>query len=328
MATALFTRSLLPMIVKNKKNVSENISKYGNILTAKFFVFAIITIGCYALAFSKLFIHAQILAAMLRILLFFIFFHFAYLSLRKISLKYRIGALLILSVLEGILVWFDHTLLLTGVLVWNAGIVMLARYLHGESHDTLSFNSRGYFSVGGYIFTVFVTVCLSFTLLAMYAKFPFNCQDLSNASNSVVDFVSHPFELGVNQVKNTKTWISNFFWTTIKDVKNLNVPADGLPTTMFEKLNAYKKNMIDQALKDNHTVNMGICDYVLTQLNGVYANPWFQTSAIVLMFLLMYGFVRITFYIMEGIAYLIFKVLFWSGVYKTRTVMKEAEEIE
>ena len=63
-------------------------------------------------------------------------------------------------------------------------------------------------------------------------------------------------------------------------------------------LNEYKKNLIDQAITDNKNVNMGICDYVLGQMNTIYNTPGFKVSVIVLMFLLLYGFIRIEFWIM------------------------------
>ncbi|HBB04708.1 TPA: hypothetical protein DCZ39_07635 [Patescibacteria group bacterium] len=79
--------------------------------------------------------------------------------------------------------------------------------------------------------------------------------------------------------------------------------------TIIQNINAFKKNLIDQTLKDNTTVNMGICDYLLGQMNQIYENPAFKTSVILLMFLLLYGFVRIVFWLMTGIAFLIFKIL-------------------
>jgi hypothetical protein len=97
---------------------------------------------------------------------------------------------------------------------------------------------------------------------------------------------------------------------------------------IVQKFNTFKKNLIDQTLKDNSTVNMGICDYLLGQMNQIYDNPAFKTSVILLMFLLLYGFVRIVFWVMTGIAFVIFKILFGLKVYHVHTVMKEVEDLE
>jgi len=97
---------------------------------------------------------------------------------------------------------------------------------------------------------------------------------------------------------------------------------------MVQKFNAFKKNLIDQTLKDNSTVNMGICDYLLGQINQIYENPAFKTSVILLMFLLLYGFVRIVFWVMTGIAFVMFKIMFALKAYRIHTEMKEVEDLE
>jgi len=97
---------------------------------------------------------------------------------------------------------------------------------------------------------------------------------------------------------------------------------------IVQKFNTFKKNLIDQTLKDNSTVNMGICDYLLGQMNTIYENPAFKASVILLMFLIFYGFIRIVFWVMTGIALVIFKILFALKVYHIKTVLKEVEDLE
>lgn len=73
---------------------------------------------------------------------------------------------------------------------------------------------------------------------------------------------------------------------------------------------------------------MGICDYVLGEMNKIYNVPGFKLSVIAMMFLLLYGFIRIEFWIMTGIAIILFKILYMFGIYHTKKVMKEVEELE
>jgi hypothetical protein len=77
---------------------------------------------------------------------------------------------------------------------------MLAYYLQGETRDKIRFSSWAYFNVGGYIFTVFVTIGYSLLLLGFYDKFPLSCQDLSNASDSVVNFFMRPVTDGAKKI--------------------------------------------------------------------------------------------------------------------------------
>jgi hypothetical protein len=72
---------------------------------------------------------------------------------------------------------------------------MLAKALQGESHDKISFDGRGYFTVGGYMFTVFITIAYSLVVMGMYDVFPFSCTDLSRMSQQVIDVATKPLKL-------------------------------------------------------------------------------------------------------------------------------------
>lgn len=233
-----------------------------------------------------------------------------------------------ITLLEGIGIGYQHLLLVLSILTINIGIIYLAWFLQDESHNKIRFSSWGYFNVGGYIFTVFITIGYSLFMIGYFDKFPFSCADLSHASNSVIDFVSKPFKLGVDEAKGIKDTTQTFFSSKVKDLKIANTSHIIKETTLLGKLNLYKEQLIDKAVQNNTTVNMGICDYVLGEMNKIYQNPGFQTSVIVLMFLLLYGFVRIVFWVMTGIAFAIFKILFVAKVYHVHTVTKEVDELE
>ena len=291
-------------------------------------IFLIFSLAAYALIFFRLLGSFLVFESMIYVMIFFIFFHFLYLEIRKIPIMYLWIGMIILTWLEGLFIWYSHLLLVAAMLSINIGIVMLASYLQDESHNKIRFSSRWYFNVGGYIFTVFVTIGYSFFVLGYFNKFPFTCDDLSQASNSVIDFVAKPFKIGMDEAKDIKNSTMLFFKSDVQDLNAIKIQKLSTETTFIDKVWEYKKNFIDQALHDNTAVNRGICDYVLNAINTIYANPWFKTSVIVLMFLLLYGFVRIVFWVMTGIAFLIFKILLRSRIYHIKTVLKEVEDLE
>ena len=296
----------------------------------KIWTFGILSLIAYALLFSTLFVNFLVLTSMIYMLLFFLFFHFFYLEIRNLPIKYLLIVMVAVSILEGLFVWYFNIFLLLSIWCINAWIVMLARYLQGESHDKIKFSSLNYFNVGGYIFTVFITLGYSFFVLWYYAKFPFTCQNLSDASNRVINIFTRPVVAGVAKVK---TDTSAFFTTKVQDIATIGQDISlqtqqSSYSLLVQKFNIFKKNLIDQTLKDNATVNMGICDYLLGQMNQIYANPTFKASVILLMFLLLYSFVRIVFWVMTGIAFLIFKILFGLKIYRVTTVLKEVEDLE
>lgn len=301
-----------------------------NLHSRKFWTFGILSLITYILLFSTLFLNFVILISMIYVLLFFLFFQFFYLEIRKLPIKYLLTVMVVVSLLEGIFIWYTHIFLVLSAWCINAGIVMLAWYLQGASHDKIRFSSLDYFNVGGYIFTVFITIGYSFFVLGYYAKFPFSCQDLSTASNRVINIFTNPINAGVAKIK---TDTSAFFNTKIKDIAVIGQDISletkqSSYSLIIQKFNTYKKNLIDQTFKDNTMINMGICDYLLWQMDQIYENPTFKASVILLMFLLLYGFVRIVFWVMTGIALLIFKTLFWLNLYHVTKVLREVEDLE
>jgi hypothetical protein len=112
-----------------------------------------------------------------------------------------------------------------------------------------------------------------------------------------------------------------------KDISLQTTKQSGL-AGVVQNINTWKKNLVDQTLKDSSLVNMGICDYVLNEVNKRYQNPAFLGSVILLLFLLMYGFFRFVFRVMEFLGFAIFKIMRWSRLYKVQKVMEEVEKIE
>ncbi len=298
----------------------------------KTWIFLWLSLLAYVLMFFTLFGRFWVLESMIYVMLFFLFFHFLYFEIRTLPIKYLLLWALIISGVEWLFIWYSHIFLFFSILAINMGIVVLAYSLQGESHDKIRFSSRWYFNVGWYIFTVCITIGYSLFVLGYYTKFPFTCESLSQASNSVIDLVTKPFKVWIEEAKTIKANTKWFFDADIQDLvavsNTITIKDVAKSPTLLGTINDYKKKLIDQAIQDNTSINRWICDYVLWELNKIYENPGFQTSVIILMFLLLYGFVRIVFWIMTGIAFLIFKLLFACNVYRIKIIMKEVEDLE
>lgn len=293
----------------------------------------LISAGIYFWTIYSLLVHNNILQSILFALIFFIVFHFTYLELYQTKRRYVLWGLLLLSAIE-FLIFSQATLLMRwAILGINAAIYMLAKALQGESHDKISFDGRGYFTVGGYMFTVFITIAYSLVVMGMYDVFPFSCTDLSRMSQQVIDVATKPLELWVNEVSNMKASTDKFFSSKVKDVVDIGKMIDIAPSkpgnnSMLASLDAYKKTLIDQAIANNKEINTGICDYLITYIQKIYNNPAFVTSVVVSLFLLLYGFIRVVVWVMSGIGYLLFQLMYLVGVYHTKKVMEEVERLE
>lgn len=313
------------------EQTSAKVILKNKLKSPKIWIFFWLTLLSYWLMFFTLFWQFLLFRSMIFVMLLFLFFHFFYLEIRKFPIKYLLYVMILATLIGSFFIWFNIWLL-ASLLVINMGIVYLAWILQWEWSERIHFSSQWYFNVGGYMFTVFITIAYSLFVVGYYQKFPFTCEILSERSNSVVDFFTNPFKLGIDEIKTVKDNTQGFFATKLEDIitigQKITITTDATSPSFLEKLSIYKEQLIDQTIKDNTKVNMGICDYVLGQINEIYSVPWVKISVIALMFLLLYGFIRIEFWVMTGIGFIFFKILYRSNIYRTKKVMKEIEELE
>lgn len=295
-------------------------------IRAKFVIVTAITLFFYIMVIFSLFFVKDIFQSLLFIFLFFISFHFFFLETKNYKLRYFFIGTIVLSILEFFLIWFDIWQYIASLSIFNLGIFAFIAYIEVPLKRKIWFNSMSYFTVWWYIFTVFTTITYSFALIGMYSQFPFKCEDLSIASNNVVDFFTNPFRLWLETANQIKVDTQSFFNASMENtiLKNTALPSQ---TKLWALINDYKVRILDQVVKDNKYINMWICDYVLWEINSRYNKPVFQFSLILLMYLLFYPFLRIIFRIMSIIWIIIFKILLWLKVYNIKIVLREVEEI-
>jgi len=87
------------------------------------------------------------------------------------------------------------------------------------------------------------------------------------------------------------------------------------------------KELVRQVQTENVSTSMGICDYLLGKVNAEFGRPEFAASLVLLLFLLLYPFVRIVFRAMSFIAFVLFKLCYLLGVYKVSTCQEKIEKI-
>lgn len=189
----------------------------------KAWIFLLLSLIAYGLIFFRLFGQFLVLESMMYVMLFFFFFHFFYLEVRKLPVKYLLILMLGVSVLQGFFIGYAHLFLVASMFAINMGIVYFAWFLQGESHEKTIRSSWGYFNVGGYMFTVFITIAYSLFIVGYYEKFPFSCESLSQASNSVIDTVSKPFQIGIEEAKVMKENAALFFKSKVSDLGKINI---------------------------------------------------------------------------------------------------------
>jgi len=291
----------------------------------KLIVASVLSFFFYVMAFYTLFWQINVLPSMVYFLLFFVVFHFLCIKIYTLRLQHFVGIMSILAV--AMVLWqgnMDFWTILS-ILVLHAGIVILWYYLKGELNNTIRFSSLQYFISWWYIFTVYITVWYGLALIGLYTTFPFTCEGLSTSSNTVVDTITRPLKLWLEEVWNLKNQAKIFFWAQVKDVVTLD--QQFISTQNTSPLAWVSKWLVRQVQAENVSTSMGICDYLLTKVNMEFGKPEFAASLTLLLFLLLYPFVRIVFWTMSLIAFVVFKICYFVGAYKITTTQEKIEKI-
>jgi len=283
------------------------------------------TLISYFFLVHLLYFQDRVITSLIALFVFFAFFHFAFLDLRHRGLRQFWYIFGVLIVIEWLFLGFENWQVLASVTILNIAGIVLALWLDSESSAKRKFKSFSYFFVGGYIFTILSVISYSLFLLSG-SSFKLSCDSLQQNTDQFVAFWANPFERWrqevSDEVKQSQEKVKEIFDTKLKDI----LPWQNLlsiKTVTDEQQNSWNSLFaplvdkfhtlqiwIDHMMEDNNVVNKWMCELVMEEINRRYNNPAFQFSVLALMFVVLYPFVRLTFFIISFLAFLIFKLMF------------------
>ncbi len=317
---------------------------YSWIKKMRIIVMYLITILAYGVTIYLLFFQEEIIPSMVPLFVFFVFYHFAYLEIKHRQI-WKIWVLfIIISLVEMLLLWFHTWQVPTSIIIFNTAIVILASSLKWASSGKRKFSAWWYFAVGGYIFTIFMTVAYSLFLIGWKWNFDLSCSNIEDTSNNFISTILTPFQIGKRQVQliGDNAWeVKTRIQTNLKDIFTTNVgdilwfskrieiattPEPSFGEKISLSIQKLKSN-INSAVEEKLKLSMSVCDLVLKKIEQAYEHPAFQFTIVLLMFVLLFPFVRIAFWIISVVALLIFELLYLLWVYKKQKILEEVEEI-
>ncbi len=107
-----------------------------------------------------------------------------------------------------------------------------------------------------------------------------------------------------------------------------NNPNKNVNKWILWKIDSFKDKIIDQVLADKKLIDSWVCNYIIDEIWKRYNKPQFKFSVIVLLWFLIFPFVRIFFFILWIINLLIFKLFNILWVYKFVKIKEEVEIID
>ena len=297
-------------------------------------IFLVLTLIAYFLSIIYLFWLHDLLWSIVCIFFTFISFHFLFLDIKELNIWKFILILLWLFVIGLILFfickWEMNFFIILWLLWFNAAIWSLFYSLW-----MISFNSISYFMRWWYIFSLVITTMYSISLLGMFQQFPFTCEWLNDASDKLFEFIEKPFILIKSHWKNDEnieenTLIENYIiisqnsWL-IENVRNAS--WNDVIKPIISKITELKATTIDQVLDEQGSYSSNMCDMLLNEINSKFWLENFKRSVILLTYLLLYWFIRISFWVMSGIAFILFKIMYRCRVYRISETTKKVDEI-
>lgn len=331
-------------ISKNKivKNERKNETKFSRIIVRKVIVYTGAILGYFATVYL-LFFKESILYSMIPLLIFFVFFHFAFLEFRRYKSRWIWIIFAVVSLIEIVLLGFSPWQIPIAVLIFNIWWIFLSIWLRSATGNKRKFKAWTYFTVAWYMFTLSMT--LSYTLFLIGGKhhMDLSCGQIQESSDKFIDTLASPFVLWWKEITFIKDETmaikqkkDDFFNINVLEVLRLGkqveleendlVKEKKLFSGLMERFDKLQTN-IDTAIKENTKVNLGICDLILWKITSVYNHPAFQFTVVIFMVLLLSPFIRFAFWIVSIIAFIIFKLLYWIKVYKIKKITVEVEEI-
>ena len=314
-------KDLLKKIIKNKVKI-RTIS------------FVLLSLLAYGFTIFYLFASHDIFGSIVCLFFLFVLFHFMSLDIKKFKSKYMILILLSLTIVViSILLlsnWGSNMWLIAAVVSLNSALLALFFSL-----KSIQFKSMFYFLRWWYIFTLFITTTYSVALMWMFQEFPLTCEGLQWASDKLIEFVETPFTFSVDTIDFIRgEWSEDILDIKVTDVllkaKETEVIADSgsMWAPIMIQFNEWKSNSVDQIIWQQESYSLGMCDMLLDEINAKYNLQEFKLSAILLIYLLLFGFVRVAFLIMSLAWFIIFKLLYLLWLYKIIKIKKEVYEIK
>ena len=302
------------------------------------YIFFFLVCISYFFAIFYLFWNHDIFASIIAMFFLYIFSHFLAIDYKDLKIKYVIFFVLILVLIDTALFLFFsldiNIWLILSLLIYTSSLIILFYSL-----NSIGFNSISYFSRWGYLFTLVITIAYSFTLIWMFQHFPFTCEWLKSATNKLIEFIEKPIIAPIKKIQKTFSWNKKYL-----EESNMNIQVEEMllwvqwiqissqPNTAFDsmvkKINNWKENNIDQLLIDQKSYSQDICNILLQDINEKYMLKEVWLSAVMLIYFLLFGFIRLTIFVMSFIWFLLFKLLYRCWIYKIKKTKIEIFEIK
>ena len=176
----------------------------------------------------------------------------------------------------------------------------------------IGFDGLSYFSSGGYLFTMALSLVYSTIIVNFFSQFPMSCEELNEESDKVIAVIAKPFKMSREKTQEVTESAKTVFSSTFKDIstkaEDINISSNNKENKLVKKFASRKENLVTKTLQENEKLNNTICDYTLKTINDKLQSPTIQYPVIILILFLIYPFLRLVVRVISFIGLALFEL--------------------
>jgi hypothetical protein len=206
------------------------------------------------------------------------------------------------------------------ILLFHLAIALMLIFLFTQLKTRIRFSAFSYFTEGGYTISAILTLFFSVLMLGKYSQIPFNCNDIDNFPQSVIQAPVEQITANFNVIKSWRTKV----FPSSSSPSPAPLPAQKTEIELFfERTKAF---FTTQALELQSSISKNSCEFVMQKLQVTQKSDGLQVAVLLLMYFLLIGVFKLLLWMVSFLGFFLFlllKPLKWYQ-YETGTIEKES----
>jgi hypothetical protein len=281
-----------------------------------------LTLLSYVASIYYLFVDFKIRIWVAAMVVFFVLYHLTILDTPHFHSKYAgkifLGIVILWSA-AAILLWYDWTTSVALALL-HIGIRFVGNAIYESIDKHVSFLIWDFNLSGLGIRTMCITFVPLILGIGMLHTIPVDCSSIR--FDQLTNYIESKYKL--SEPVDEKVDLVGALGKTLD---TLDAGESQWMAYLLSELNVLKNQTLNQILNDRANVQGQVCNSIITEANTRLQQPWFQVSAIFLLFIVVYPVMWIIMLLASTIGTILLSFLLRIGVYKKSLEPVQAERI-
>jgi len=281
-----------------------------------------LTLLSYVASIYYLFVDFKIRIGVAAMVMFFILYHLSILDTPHFHSKYAgkifLGVVIVWSA-AAILLWYDWTTSVALALL-HIGIRFVGNAIYESIDKHISFLIWDFNLSGLGIWTLCITFVPLMLGIGMLHTIPIDCNSIR--FDQFTNYIESKYKLSESADEKV-----DLVGALGKTLDTLDAGESQWMAYLLSELNVLKNQTLNQILNDRANIQWQVCTSIITEANARLQQPWFQLSAIFLLFIVVYPVMWIIMLFASALWSTLLSFLLRIRVYKKSLEAVQAERI-